>query len=120
VPREVILAARRSSRRVLPGIWMAPVTRGPGRSRAYLLGLKPGLGVPHHMHRGAELTCVLKGAFRDGEVVLGPGDFVESDESVTHNPTVAGRGECVCLIASEAPLVGLDWVGRIFIPLMGA
>jgi putative transcriptional regulator len=120
VPDEVVLAARRSTRRLLPGVWMAPVARGPGRARAYLLGLEPGLSVPRHRHRGAELTCVVKGAFVDGEALFGPGDFVETDGAGAHGPRVAGDGECVCLIACEGPLVGVGWLGRLLIPLMGA
>jgi putative transcriptional regulator len=118
VPPEVVLAARRRTH-VAPGVWTAPVAHGPGRSRTYLLGLKPGRGVPHHAHRGGEMVCVLKGAFVDGDIVHQMGDFSESDETVRHHPTVAGHEDCVCLITSERPIVGLDWFGRIFIPLMG-
>jgi putative transcriptional regulator len=120
VPPEVVLAARRATRRVAPGVWTASVAQGPGRSRTYLLGLKPGRGVPHHVHRGAEMVCVIKGAFADGEVVHRAGDFAESDEAVRHHPTVVGDEECVCLIATDRSIVGLDWLGRILIPLMGA
>jgi putative transcriptional regulator len=120
VPREVALAARRSNRRFAPGAWIAPVVHGPGRARTYLLGVKPGRGVPHHVHRGAEMICVVKGAYADGDVVHGPGDFAENDEAVRHHPMAIGETECVCLITTESSLVGLDWLGRIFIPLMGA
>ncbi len=48
------------------------------------------------------------------------GDFAESDEAVRHHPTVVGDEECVCLIATDRSIVGLDWLGRILIPLMGA
>jgi putative transcriptional regulator len=119
VPREVTLAARRATRRVAPGVWTASVAHGPGRSRTYLLGLKPGRSVPHHVHRGAEMVCVIKGAYADGEIVHGVGDFAESDEAIRHHPTVVGDEECVCLIATDRSVVGLDWVGRILIPLMG-
>jgi putative transcriptional regulator len=119
VPREVVLAARRSKRHVAPGVWLAPVVKGPGASRTYLLGMKPGRGVPHHDHSAAEFTCVLKGAFADGDAVHQAGDFDESSRSVRHSPTVVGDGECVCLISSDGPLIGLDWLGRILIPLMG-
>jgi putative transcriptional regulator len=119
-PREVALAARRANRRFAPGAWIAPVSHGPGRARTYLLGVKPGRTVPHHVHRGAEMICVLKGAYADGDVVHGPGDFAENDEAVRHHPKAIGETECVCLITTESSLVGLDWLGRIFIPLMGA
>jgi putative transcriptional regulator len=117
-PREVIVAARRSRRRVAPGVWIAPITRGPGKARTYLLGLRPGLRVPHHRHRGPEMICILRGAFLDGQV-YGAGDFVESDESIRHSPMVTGREECVCLVSTEAPVVGADWFSRALLPLMG-
>jgi putative transcriptional regulator len=117
-PREVVIAARRNRRRIFPGVWLAPVTYGPGSARTYLVGLRPGLSVPHHTHRGSEVTCILKGALMDRETYRA-GDFIETDESVQHQPRVTGRGECVCLISSEAPVVGLDWFGKVFLPMMG-
>ena len=77
-----------------------------------------GMSVPRHTHRGAEMVCVLKGAFTDRGETYGPGDFVESDEDVDHRPQATGEGECVCLVAVDASLVARDWVGRLFQPLV--
>jgi putative transcriptional regulator len=118
-PPEVIVAARTRKRWAAPGVWVAPVARGPGRSRSYLLGVAAGMGVPRHTHRGAEMICVLKGGYRDGEAIHGPGDFAWNDETVEHQPRITPDGECVCLIAAEGALVARDWVGRIFQPFVG-
>ena len=117
-PAPVIDAARRRRRWAAPGVWVAPVMGGPYGRRSYLLGVGAGISVPRHTHRGSEMVCVLKGAFRDGDETYGPGDFCESDESVEHQPRVTDDGECVCLTAVDASLVARDWVGWVFQPLV--
>lgn len=117
-PSPAVDAARRRRRWAAPGVWVAPVSGGPHGRRSYLLGMAPGVGVPRHTHRGSEMVMVLKGAFHDGEVVYRPGDFCESDESIEHQPRVTDEGECVCFVAVDASLVALDWVGRLFQPLV--
>ncbi|MEP6968436.1 MAG: ChrR family anti-sigma-E factor [Pseudomonadota bacterium] len=117
VPSAVLEAARRR-RWSAPGVWVAPVLRGPGEARAYLLRVAAGMSVPHHGHRGAEMVCVLKGAYADRGDVHEPGDFAQSDESVDHTPTVTLAGECVCLIAAEGALIPRNWVGRLFQPFV--
>jgi len=117
VPPEVSWAARRR-RWAAPGVWVAPVARGPGGERSYLLRVGARMSVPRHTHRGTEMVCILKGAFVDRGFVYGPGDFVESDEEIDHRPTITGEGECVCLVAADHALVPRDWVGRLFQPLV--
>jgi putative transcriptional regulator len=117
-PAAAVEAARNRRRWAAPGVWVAPVSGGPRGRRSYLLGIGPGISVPRHTHRGSELVTVLKGAFRDGEAVYGPGDFCESDESVEHRPCVTEASECVCFVAVDASLVALDWVGRLFQPIV--
>ncbi len=71
---------------------------------ARLLHIPPGAAVPHHGHRGLELTLVLQGAFRDGSERFGRGDVDVASEDVQHTP-VAETGEpCICLAATDAPL----------------
>jgi putative transcriptional regulator len=110
--------AWRRRRWAAPGVWVSTVERGPGEARAYLLRVGAGMSVPRHRHRGAELVTVLKGAYDDRGDLHGPGDFAENDEAVDHKPTVTRDGECVCLICADSPLIPLDWVGRVFQPLV--
>ena len=119
VPPEVIEAARTRRRWAAPGVWVAPVARGPGKARSYLLGIAAGMRVPRHTHRGVEMICVLKGAYRDGDALHRPGDFACNGETVEHQPRITADGECVCLVAAEGALVPRDWVGRLFQPLVG-
>lgn len=117
-PPAAVEAVRKRRRWAAPGVWVAPVTGGPYGRRSYLLGIAAGMSVPRHTHRGSELVCVLKGAFDDGGENFGPGDFCESDETVEHRPHVTDQGECVCFVAVDASLVALDWVGRLFQPIV--
>jgi putative transcriptional regulator len=110
--------AWRRRRWAAPGVWVAPVSRGPGRARSYLLRVGAGMSVPRHSHDGAELITVLKGAYDDRGELHRPGDFAENDEAIDHRPTVTRDGECICLICTDAPLVFLDWVGRLFQPFV--
>lgn len=118
VPGEVTRAMRRRHR-IAPGVWVAPVDRNRSGVRSYLLGIPPGMSLPHHTHQSWEMTVVLKGAFRDGEEVFEAGDFAESDPSIRHSPRVTADGDCVCLSATQGSLVGLDLFGRVLIPLLG-
>ena len=119
VPPEVAQAAVRRRRWAAPGVWVAPIShdRASGR-RSYLLRVGPGMVVPHHGHRGDELTVILKGGFRDGESGFDAGDFALVGEAVEHHPQATAESECICLIAADAPLIPLDWVGRMFQPFV--
>ena len=119
IPPEAASAAVKRRRWAAPGVWVAPISHGPGGARSYLLRVAAGMSVPRHTHRGAEMILVLKGAYADGDARHGPGDFAVNDESVDHQPRITGDGECVCLIAAEDALVPRDWVGRLFQPFVG-
>jgi putative transcriptional regulator len=117
VPPRAAEATKRR-RWAAPGVWVAPVTGGPYGRRSYLLGIGPGIAVPRHTHRGAEMVCVLRGSFEDQGIIYRPGDFCESDESVEHQPRVTTDGDCVCIIAVDASLIARDWIGRLFQPFV--
>lgn len=110
--------AWRRRRWAAPGVWVAPVVRGPGAMRTYLLSVGAGMSVPRHSHRGAEMITVMTGAYDDRGAVHGPGDFACNDEAVDHKPTVTAERACVCLICADARLIPLDWVGRLFQPIV--
>jgi len=120
VPDEVLTAARRRRRWAAPGVWVADVTRDPTTgARSYLLGVGPNIAVPRHTHRGSELICVIKGAYKDRGAIHGPGDFADNDEAVEHQPKTTHDGECVCLIAADHSLVPRTLVARLMQPFVG-
>lgn len=105
---------------IAPGVWVTPVkTDQRSRELVYLLRIGAGMILPRHTHSGCEFTCVLEGSFSDAAGRYGPGDFVAADETVDHSPVVARDGACVCIAATDSPLVMRDLVGRIFQPLAG-
>lgn len=108
----------RRRRWAAPGVWVAPVIRGPGRMSTYLLSVGAGMSVPRHSHRGAEMITVMTGAYDDRGALHRPGDFAFNDEAVDHKPTATREAACVCLICADAPLIPLDWVGRLFQPIV--
>jgi putative transcriptional regulator len=119
-PAEVRQAYEHNRRWFAPGVWVAHLDRPKGsKEKSYLLGVGPGIAVPHHSHRGVESTCVLKGEFVDRKQRFGVGDYAEVDEETEHRPITSKAGECVCLIAADGPLVPLDMMGRLFQPLAG-
>jgi putative transcriptional regulator len=119
VPADVLEAAERRRRWAAPGVWVAPISRDRATgARSYLLGIGPGIAVPTHTHKGAELVCVLKGAFEDRGEVYRPGDFAESDESTQHQPRVTRDGDCVCLVAADSALVPRSLIAHLFQPFV--
>lgn len=68
-----------------------------------LLRVQPGRKLLRHSHRGAELTLVVKGAFRDETGDYRAGEVADLDEDIEHRPCVMGEEECICMVASERP-----------------
>jgi putative transcriptional regulator len=107
-------------RRVAPGIAMiALLPRDATDSRLDLIRVAPGRSLLAHGHGGAETTCVLRGAFADDAGSYGPGDCVETDPELTHQPRALPGEDCVCLIAVTHHLRPRSWLGRLVRPLLG-
>lgn len=90
---------------VQPGLRIANVT-APGETSASAMLIRVGAGrrMPRHTHDGVEYTQVLTGAFSDEDGRYGPGDYLEGDETVCHQPIAADNGDCLCLAAIEGQL----------------
>lgn len=121
-PGRFDLAALASGRwrRVAPGIAMMKLLGRDGTdSRLDLIRVAPGRALLAHGHEGAETTCVLAGAFTDGTGQFGPGDCVETDPALAHQPRALPGVDCVCLIAVSHHLRPRSWLGRLARPLLG-
>ncbi|KAA0875703.1 ChrR family anti-sigma-E factor [Nitrincola tapanii] len=90
---------------------------GPGATR--LLRLAPGVSVPHHSHSGSELTLVLRGSYTDEFGRFAAGDVADLDGEAHHQPIVDTDQDCICLIATDAPLKFSGLMGRLVQPLIG-
>jgi putative transcriptional regulator len=71
---------------------------------ARLLYIPAGVEMPDHGHKGIEMTLVLQGAFIDGSQRFARGDIEIVDEHMEHTPVADIGEDCICLVASNAPL----------------
>jgi len=92
---------------------------GRDDSRLWILRAAPGTRLPEHGHRGSELTLVVKGRYAVGESTFVAGDIEDVDDDDWHRPTVGDEEECICVVATEAPLRLKGVFARLFQPLIG-
>ena len=64
-----------------------------------LMKIEPGCRFPAHPHHGDEECLVISGDLLDGDLTLGPGDYVRSAAG-THHDELTTRTGCVCLLLS--------------------
>lgn len=121
MPEGVVLPASLARREIGPWRWIAPGVRScrvalpeGSASRAFLLEIAPGVRVPQHGHEGDELTCVLRGNFRDGDMHFAEGDVSHVDADVEHDILVESDVPCLCLIAIEGRTRPNGWFGRLY------
>lgn len=86
---------------------------------ARLLYIPAGQAMPVHGHRGMELTLVLQGAYSDDDGRFGRGDIEIADEDMHHTPIAEAGEDCICLIATDAPLKFDGLLPRIAQPFLG-
>ncbi|HMO06424.1 MAG TPA: ChrR family anti-sigma-E factor [Paracoccaceae bacterium] len=99
------------------GVRQSILRTGPGAT-ARLLMIPAGQAMPDHGHNGLELTLVLKGAFLDGADRFGPGDIEVADPGMQHTPVAEAWSDCVCLVASDAPLRFQSLIPRLAQPFL--
>ena len=100
----------RALRQLLPVSWqrMGKVARArlalseTDGSRASLLAIEPGGGVPAHQHAGYELTLLLAGNMLDEHGCYQAGDFLLLQGSQTHTPITPDG--CLCYTVLDAPV----------------
>ncbi|WP_261842692.1 ChrR family anti-sigma-E factor [Aliamphritea ceti] len=84
-----------------------------------LMRIAPGKNLLPHTHEGNELTLVLEGSFCDEIGRFARGDVADLDEQVEHQPLVDSNTDCICLIATDAPLKFTSLLGRLVQPVTG-
>jgi putative transcriptional regulator len=107
-----------SWRRRAAGIETAELIGDSAKRSAFLVRVQAGHALPRHTHRGTELTLVLTGAYRDGPLNFGRGDFQAADPSIDHQPANPGGVECICLVAIDAPIWFTGPIGRLANPFV--
>ncbi len=106
-------------RRVAPGVAFHdfPLSGG-SQGQLRLMRIAPGKSMPEHGHGGEELTLVLRGSYSDHLGRFGIGDVADLDESIEHRPVVDPEGDCICLVATEAPTRFTSLFARLMQPLV--
>ena len=87
-----------------------------GEKDAYLslLHIAPGKKIPQHTHTGEEMTFVVSGSFEDKTGAYSIGDIADHDQEIEHQPTVSGKQPCVCIVATEGPMVFKSFFTNVF------
>jgi len=107
-------------KRIVPGVFCFDLplnTAKGGVSR--LLRIAPGKAMLAHTHEGNELTLVLRGSYADEVGRFTAGDVADLDGEIEHQPLVDSEQECICLIATDAPLKFSSLLGRLVQPITG-
>lgn len=104
-------------RRLVPGIQQIKLDSDEGNLR--LLKIAPGMSIPLHTHRGSELTLVLEGSYSDELGRFSAGDVADLDGDVDHQPITDGNTDCICLIATDAPLRFRNFLPKLLQPFTG-
>ena len=94
------------------GVQQAILETG-GSATARLLRIQPDSKLPHHGHRGTELTLVLEGSFHDNQNTFSRGDVEIADEEIDHAPVAGSDVPCVCLVVTDAPLLFRNLAPRL-------
>jgi len=87
----------------------------------FILGLhhmKSGGRVPHHTHRGNEISVVIEGGFSDAMGSYGPGDFIHLSKEHHHSPQADADGDCWLVSIVEAPVKITGPLGWIVNPFL--
>ena len=106
--------------RIVPGVHYHDLpfkTERGGVSR--LLRIAPGKSMLPHSHDGNELTLILRGSFTDEIGRFTVGDIADLDNEIQHQPLVDSNEDCICLIATDAPLKFSTLLGKIVQPMTG-
>lgn len=105
-------------KRIVPGVYYFDLPcQTAGVSR--LLRIAPGKAMLPHTHDGNELTLVLKGSFTDEIGRFAAGDIADLDDQIEHQPLVDSSEDCICLVATDAPLKFTTILGRLMQPMTG-
>ncbi|MGF1543128.1 MAG: ChrR family anti-sigma-E factor [Parvularculaceae bacterium] len=83
-----------------------------------LIKIQPGTRLVRHTHRDEEVTLILRGAYEDEIGEFRAGDLADLDDGVVHSPRAVGDEPCICVIATNAPLVFKGVVGKVLQPFV--
>ncbi len=109
-------------KKLIPGISHYPLSVADGSRKKgvlRLLKIAPGTPMPEHSHSGQEITMILRGSYIDDLGRFQTGDIADLDDEVWHQPVADTDKDCICLIATSAPLKFSGFFSRLLQPLVG-
>ena len=97
-----------------PGIRHLQISLDSGKNGTVrMVKIAPGISIPSHSHKGMELSLVLRGSYQDETGTFHTYDLSDLDHETTHQPVADERMGCICLIATDAPLLYKSVLGRM-------
>ena len=107
-------------KRIVPGVYYHDLPfKAEKGGVSKLLKIAPGKSMLPHTHDGNELTLILRGSFSDEVGRFTVGDIADLDDEIEHQPLVDSDEDCICLIATDAPLKFSTLFGRLVQPMTG-
>ncbi len=101
-------------RAIGPGIKQAKLKGPDGHDDGVkLLKIAPGRSVPQHSHGGHEMTLIVSGSYTDEIGRFQAGDIADLDGDIQHQPVSDSGEDCICIIATDAPLAFTGIVPRL-------
>jgi putative transcriptional regulator len=125
LPGSIVVPPSLRDRDVGPWRWLSPGVRWTrvavpedSESLVFLIRVAAGRKLPEHGHSGLELTHVLSGSFHDVDGRYFPGDTLEADPDVDHQPIADADMDCICLAAVEGGVTLRGLMGRVLRSVM--
>jgi len=102
-----------------PGVKHFQLKSIESKGTVRLLKIAPGISIPDHGHHGHEMTLLIKGSYIDEIGRFRAGDVADLDDDVDHQPIADTAEECICLIATDAPMKFNRLLPKLLQPFFG-
>eukprot|EP00998_Keelungia_sp_KM082_P001063 NODE_1124_length_1456_cov_1.679458_g1113_i0.p1 GENE.NODE_1124_length_1456_cov_1.679458_g1113_i0~~NODE_1124_length_1456_cov_1.679458_g1113_i0.p1 ORF type:complete len:235 (+),score=38.79 NODE_1124_length_1456_cov_1.679458_g1113_i0:679-1383(+) len=102
-----------------PGVKQFQLKSIESKGTVRLLKIAPGISIPDHGHHGHEMTLLIKGSYIDEIGRFRAGDVADLDDDVDHQPIADTAEECICLIATDAPMKFNRLLPKLLQPFFG-
>ena len=102
-----------------PGVKHFQLKSIESKGTVRLMKIAPGVSIPDHGHHGHEMTLLIKGSYIDEIGRFRAGDVADLDDDVDHQPIADTAEECICLIATDAPMKFNRLLPKLLQPFFG-
>ncbi|MEQ9345959.1 MAG: ChrR family anti-sigma-E factor [Thalassospira sp.] len=102
-----------------PGVKHFQLKSIESKGTVRLMKIAPGVSIPDHGHHGHEMTLLIKGSYIDEIGRFRAGDVADLDDDVDHQPIADTAEECICLIATDAPMRFNRLLPKLLQPFFG-